>query len=109
MAEPIPPIDTLICTASRLFQREFKSKPTLCGCAPGRVNLIGEHTDYNDGFVFPMALPLVTIVIGSPASGNTSTVITTSDNVDDPKKVTIDMNNVTKASPKWANYVKGSS
>ena len=30
----------------------------------GRVNLIGEHTDYNNGFVFPMALPLTTVIIG---------------------------------------------
>ena len=36
--------------------------PTLAGVAPGRVNLIGEHTDYNDGFVFPMAIPFVTAV-----------------------------------------------
>ena len=34
--------------------------PTLAGVAPGRVNLIGEHTDYNDGFVFPMACLLYT-------------------------------------------------
>ena len=31
--------------------------PSVVGSAPGRVNLIGEHTDYNDGFVFPMAIP----------------------------------------------------
>ena len=40
--------------------------PTLAGVAPGRVNLIGEHTDYNDGFVFPMAIPFGTAVAVSP-------------------------------------------
>lgn len=42
------------------------SAPTLTGVAPGRVNLIGEHTDYNDGFVFPMAIPFGTAVAVSP-------------------------------------------
>jgi galactokinase len=38
--------------------------------APGRVNLIGEHTDYNDGFVFPMALePEVRLVCRSRPDG----------------------------------------
>jgi galactokinase len=35
--------------------------------APGRVNLIGEHTDYNDGFTMPMALPFDTVVVASDA------------------------------------------
>ena len=39
-------------------------QPTLCAFAPGRVNLIGEHVDYNDGFVFPMAIPLGTMIVG---------------------------------------------
>jgi len=38
------------------FQETFGSKPTFLARAPGRVNLIGEHTDYNDGFVLPMAI-----------------------------------------------------
>lgn len=38
------------------FQRRFKTEPTLMAIGPGRVNLIGEHTDYNDGFVLPVAI-----------------------------------------------------
>ncbi len=38
------------------FEDQFKERPTLLVRSPGRVNLIGEHTDYNDGFVFPMAI-----------------------------------------------------
>ncbi len=38
------------------FEQRFGSTPTILSRAPGRVNLIGEHTDYNDGFVLPMAI-----------------------------------------------------
>lgn len=40
--------------AVNLYEKHFKSKPSIAAYAPGRVNLIGEHTDYNDGFVLPM-------------------------------------------------------
>jgi len=43
--------------------------------APGRVNLIGEHTDYNDGFVLPMALPFDTAIAASRASKGSKTEI----------------------------------
>lgn len=54
MAEVIPEISDLLREATNSFQKKFGYKPEKAACGPGRVNLIGEHTDYNDGFVFPM-------------------------------------------------------
>jgi galactokinase len=45
----------------------FGDEPTLVAVAPGRVNLIGEHTDYNDGFCLPMALPMATAIAATPS------------------------------------------
>jgi galactokinase len=50
---------------AREFAHRFGRRPTV-GRAPGRVNLIGEHTDYNDGFVMPAALEFATLVAASP-------------------------------------------
>src|SRR4029453_11348726 len=46
----------LAARARELFGRQFGVDPHGVAAAPGRVNLIGEHTDYNDGFVLPMAI-----------------------------------------------------
>lgn len=45
-----------VTEAQKIFEQEFGSACDLVVQAPGRVNLIGEHTDYNDGFVFPVAI-----------------------------------------------------
>jgi galactokinase len=51
--------------AAELFAAEHGRAPSAVWSAPGRVNLIGEHTDYNDGFVLPMAIPhRVAVAIG---------------------------------------------
>ena len=53
--EIIPTVDNLTEKAKKVFKTRFSNcEPRLFACAPGRVNIIGEHTDYNDGFVFPM-------------------------------------------------------
>ena len=71
--EDVPSVDSLVAKAKDLFQEKFGREATHGGAAPGRVNLIGEHTDYNMGLVFPMALPLVTVVVGAVSdSGNIS-------------------------------------
>ena len=47
------------------FIKKFNTQPKLFR-APGRVNLIGEHTDYNDGFVMPAAIEFATIIAAAP-------------------------------------------
>ncbi|MEK9821838.1 MAG: galactokinase family protein, partial [Gammaproteobacteria bacterium] len=44
------------------YRRQFRTAPALVAYAPGRVNLIGEHTDYNGGFVLPAAIDFGTAV-----------------------------------------------
>ena len=55
--------------AVSLFQSTFGSAPTAAASAPGRVNIIGEHTDYNGGPVLPMAISRRTTVVVAAGSG----------------------------------------
>lgn len=52
------------------FQRSYRTRPAIFR-APGRVNLIGEHTDYNDGFVMPAAIGFYTWIAASPRADRT--------------------------------------
>ncbi len=64
-----PSRDSSISLLSRVrstFEQRFGRAPGLVARAPGRVNLIGEHTDYNDGFVLPCAIDFQTLVAASP-------------------------------------------
>ena len=60
---------------ARRFAERFGTAPEGVWAAPGRVNVIGEHTDYNDGFVLPVALPHTTrAAVGAarPTAGSRS-------------------------------------
>lgn len=56
---------SLLAVLSTEFQERYSRAPESIARAPGRVNLIGEHTDYNDGFVLPIAVHLETTVLGA--------------------------------------------
>ena len=49
------------------FQAKIGRPAAIVARAPGRINLIGEHTDYNDGFVLPMSINRATFVALAPA------------------------------------------
>ena len=55
---------------AKKFEDLFGVQPDIIASAPGRVNLIGEHIDYSDGFVLPFALDLVTTVAISKRTDN---------------------------------------
>jgi galactokinase len=56
------------------FHKRFKRRPRWAATAPGRVNLIGEHTDYNDGYVLPMAIDRHVVVLADDAWESWSTL-----------------------------------
>ncbi|KAI4456714.1 mevalonate kinase/galactokinase [Holotrichia oblita] len=58
MAVNIPSVEQLVEQAKDIYKNEFNNKAEMAVFAPGRVNLIGEHTDYNEGFVLPMVYSL---------------------------------------------------
>lgn len=102
-AEDIPSEETMVNQAKNLFRETFGKDPIVGGVAPGRVNLIGEHTDYNMGFVFPMALPLVTVVVGVRTENKTCRVISTQGK----EVVEFSLDSLEPGEPAWANYFKG--
>jgi galactokinase len=65
--------------ALHLFRTTFRSAPRAAASAPGRVNLIGEHTDYNGGPVLPIAIPVRTVVVAGPGAADTLEFVSTQD------------------------------
>ena len=68
MVEQAPSLAELVAQAEDRYNQVFGETPVWTVAAPGRVNLIGEHTDYNDGFVLPMAIErYVVLAAGRPS------------------------------------------
>jgi galactokinase len=91
-------------TVLKTFQDHFKQAPTLLVRAPGRVNIIGEHTDYNDGFVLPAAIDRAIYIAARPRVDTTVRLMSVDfnartqfelDTLDDPDL------------PAWSKYPRG--
>ncbi len=85
------------------FCDRFSEAPKVVVRAPGRVNLIGEHTDYNDGFVFPAAIDRYVVLAARPRSDNQAIIRSVSFGED----AEFTINRSLSATGHWSDYVKG--
>ena len=96
----------LIKNVKDAFNSVLSYAPTHIVQAPGRVNLIGEHTDYNDGFVLPCAINYQTVVAAAKRDDNIVRVVSVdygneTDEFDITQEITFQENKM------WANYIRG--
>ncbi|MCW7549373.1 galactokinase [Photorhabdus sp. APURE] len=96
----------LIKRVKDVFDLVFHYMPTHIIQAPGRVNLIGEHTDYNDGFVLPCAINYQIMVAAAKREDNIIRVVSVDydnqlDEFDISQSITFHESNM------WANYIRG--
>jgi len=97
-------LDVLAARIADRFEKCFGHRPRWLVAAPGRVNLIGEHTDYNDGYVLPMAIDRYTLIAASrnPQREVTLNSVTTGETAAFSVR-----GKVQRGEPAWSNYVRG--
>jgi galactokinase len=98
-------LDRLVEGAQQRYQQRFGGEPRWIVAAPGRVNLIGEHVDYCDGFVLPMAIDRYTVIAAGEAPGEEATFVSSLAEDEaivplaDPRRHAVPRH--------WSNYVAG--
>lgn len=94
---------TLFQEAVAAFRKSFSAAPMLAVAAPGRANLIGEHTDYNEGHVLPIAIDRYLVAAGAPRADRTVRVHSTAFG----ETFAFDPEDVPAARPRWTSYIAG--
>ena len=98
--------DDLIARVVAGYRDAFGTDPTQLYAAPGRVNLIGEHTDYNDGFVLPCAIDYETCVAIGRRSDNLVHVIA-ADYGNQRDLFDLDKPITHHPDQRWSDYIRG--
>lgn len=86
----------------REFKKYFDENPTIIR-SPGRINLIGEHTDYNNGFVMPAAINYnISFAIGTALTDEVTII-----SLDMDDRLTFDVHDISNSQSPWGMYIKG--
>jgi len=85
------------------FRRRFGESPSLIVRSPGRVNLIGEHTDYNDGFVLPMAIDRA-VWLALRGRDDANVLV---ESLEEPEPADFSLRSLEYSDDGWAEYAKG--
>ncbi len=94
----------LIQKTTNFFKNTFSTEPQKTVLSPGRINIIGEHIDYNDGFVLPAAIDKIICFAFAKNDSNTSKIIA----IDLEEEFEIDLNQEIHLHDKtWTNYLRG--
>lgn len=97
--------DMLIKKTTTFFREIFTSSPEIIVLSPGRINIIGEHIDYNDGFVLPAAIDKIICFAFEKNNTNQSKIIA----IDLNEEFVIDLAKPMQLSDTvWTNYLRGS-
>lgn len=88
--------------AIEAFKSRYGRSPALVVRSPGRVNLIGDHTDYNDGFVLPMAIQQAVWIAAEPRSDSRLDL----ESLSTRREISMDLDDLTQTAT-WADYVTG--
>jgi galactokinase len=104
MLSPNSTTQSLAQHARAIFREHFGNEATHVAVAPGRVNLIGEHIDYCDGFVLPFAIERTVVIAAAPNGSSEARVASAFDPEGAVFSVTEDQK---IADPKWSNYLRG--
>lgn len=91
---------------TKAFFKQFHELPAQLAAAPGRVNLIGEHTDYNGGFVLPCAINFHTVIAAGKRDDSRIHVVA-ADYENQLDEFSLDQSIVFNDSCMWSNYVRG--
>ncbi|MEN8695484.1 MAG: galactokinase [Akkermansiaceae bacterium] len=103
MLQANEPLTDLVTDAKIHLKNFLNTEATVVAAAPGRVNLIGEHIDYCDGFVLPLAIERYIVIAAAPNGTSTARIGSVSKDV-----VEIDLSTPqTISDVKWSNYLRG--
>lgn len=96
--------DILIQNTTAFFEKSFGTKPEKIVLSPGRINIIGEHIDYNDGYVLPAAIDKVICFALEKNNSKKSKIIA----IDLNEEFEIDLTQEVKLNDiVWTNYIRG--